>query len=367
MSTSTSRKQSKSGASNAKAQQASSSTEPTNVSSVQSSGACVYKDLCRFPGQTLHNCVSCGCRFHHLCGSQVGGSDDMNLCRENCDGTRPDAKPKDMPEAPGAFVPTRQGVSMDDDDDDDDDDDHTKKSDECVAVSDDDAPLDILGSSPPTTPVMPRSSHASRLRLKGTAGRATMEDSPAKGRSGVEAPQSGPAAKRIPFPPAQKQPKPVPVPARPSSESSSQEDSDDYFYRVGNRPSVNPNRINHRFIVLPLFENEPVVFLLPEDETRSRARKPVPLVGVTSRSVERMSEPVFVRRQAVGSSQPEDDKEHGPLSLRDNMVVKQTDYVIYCGSRYCVFGPPLKSFCGVGWGVGWLDLLGSNSTSRTPS
>ena len=45
--------------------------------------------------------------------------------------------------------------------------------------------------------------------------------------------------------------------------------------------------------------------------------------------------------------------------------MKQTDYVIYCGSRYCVFGPPLKSFCGVGWGTSWLDLQGEQHFKDT--
>jgi hypothetical protein len=102
-------------------------------------------------------------------------------------------------------------------------------------------------------------------------------------------------------------------------------------------------------MVMPLYKLEPVVFLVPEDSSRPR-KKPVPLVGVTTRTVERWKDPIYVRRQAVGSAKPDDDGEDeiGPLYLRDNVVVKQADYVIYCGSRYCVFGPPLKSFCGVG-------------------
>ena len=43
----------------------------------------------------------------------------MNICRDGCDGTRPDATSKELPVAPSAFVPTRGGVDMHDEDDDD--------------------------------------------------------------------------------------------------------------------------------------------------------------------------------------------------------------------------------------------------------
>ena len=59
------------------------------MSSVQSTGPCVYKEKCVCPGKTLFACVQCESRFHHLCASSVGGSDDMNMCRANCDGTPP--------------------------------------------------------------------------------------------------------------------------------------------------------------------------------------------------------------------------------------------------------------------------------------
>jgi hypothetical protein len=38
-------------------------------------------------------------------------------------------------------------------------------------------------------------------------------------------------------------------------------------------------------------------------------------------------------------------------------VVKTTDFLIYIGARYAVFGPPLQSFMGLGWGTAWLDMV----------
>ncbi len=53
-------------------------------SETQMSGPCVYKDRCRVPGKTLYVCVKCKCRFHHLCASMVGKSEDMSICHHAC-------------------------------------------------------------------------------------------------------------------------------------------------------------------------------------------------------------------------------------------------------------------------------------------
>ena len=337
-----------------------STKESSNVSTLQSSGPCVYKDRCKYPGQTLYNCKSCGCRFHHLCGSQIGNSDDMNMCRENCDGTRPDISAEGNPTTPRAFVAQQEGVDIVNvDDDDDDSDDNLQKAKKLTTPPKKNKKSQSGTEQHQTSTLTTKD--ASRLKLGRTRKQSTVAEEHPKASEeksvaqnvhiGISRPE---AVTQHTSTEGKKRPKSAP--ARVSSggssgSSSGTDDDEEDFFRVGNRPSVNPAKLNHRYMVLPLYDQEPVVFLPSEKDK-------VPQVGVCCGTVYKANEHVWVIQQAVGASQPDVDKEVGPLLLRENLVVKQTDYVIYCGNRYCVFGPPLKSFCGVGWGTSWLDLVG---------
>ena len=53
-------------------------------SNLQTTGPCIFKERCIVPGKTLYVCTTCRSRFHHLCASEVGKSDDMNICSADC-------------------------------------------------------------------------------------------------------------------------------------------------------------------------------------------------------------------------------------------------------------------------------------------
>jgi hypothetical protein len=113
----------------------------------------------------------------------------------------------------------------------------------------------------------------------------------------------------------------------------------------GGRPTVDPRIPNHRAMILPLLANEPVVF---HDPTTNKARS-----GVVVEEVNSSRDPVTVLSS--------DDEIVEGLTIDDFVVVKVTDYLIYVGARYCVFGPIEKSFCNLTWGSAWLDLVGEQA------
>ena len=53
-------------------------------STLQTSGPCKFKDLCRGHGKMLFVCTVCQGRFHHICSGSVGQSDDFNICSAKC-------------------------------------------------------------------------------------------------------------------------------------------------------------------------------------------------------------------------------------------------------------------------------------------
>ena len=390
------------------------------MSSVQSTGPCVYKEKCVCPGKTLFACVQCESRFHHLCASSVGGSDDMNMCRANCDGTPPqkttatkDTSPQKTtatknpppvnPKAPTKkltqkaefFVAKPAGEDVTTIPGDSDEDDlllknanqqemaHKKKSNSRRG----DPGRDREGhqekdrdskSKQDGTRRNDKCTEVQRERLRELA-KEKQRDSRGKwigsGREGgkhrdkANEPQGGrmnasssPVRRRgkddimsdgssndsdhhsnnpQPSPPKRpteggKLPKKVPRPQhRPENKVPSK--------LAGGRPTIDPALPNHREMILPLFVDEPVIYADPDTNE--------PLLGTVAKTVENERDKVTVL--------PLDDNmdEIRDLTIPDFKVIKATDYLIYCGIRYAVFGPPPHSFCGLGWGHAWLDLV----------
>ena len=98
-------------------------------------------------------------------------------------------------------------------------------------------------------------------------------------------------------------------------------------------------------MILPLLPNEPLVF---QDSTTNTARTGVVVEEVNS------------SRDSVTVLASNDEIVEG-LTIDEFVVVKVTDYLIYVGARYCVFGPIEKSFCNLTWGSAWLDLVGEQA------
>ena len=96
-------------------------------------------------------------------------------------------------------------------------------------------------------------------------------------------------------------------------------------------------------MLLPLYVDEPVIYADPESND--------PLMGFVAKTIEDARDKVAVRPIDI------DSVEIHELTIPDFKVVKATDHLIYSGVRYAVFGPPLHSFSGLGWGHAWLDLV----------
>ena len=322
-----------------------------NVSSMQSSGPCVYKDKCKVPGKTLYVCRKCKCRFHHLCS----GSDDPNLCREGCNGVPPDrdqrasgAKPAPM----NVFGPETEGVDLTGMQDSEEDDHVLRKANQ---------ELSKPKATPATTPHKRFPTRSQQLPVLGTKLRSTSKkpeatdadkgrpstDSPrpktsgdkgqAKGSAGstqAQATSKGPEARQAMTSPAS------PLDQSDSSSSSSSEEPRrptvggkvprkvprNYVPALlpGGRPTVNPRLPNHRMMVLPLYREEPVVY---EDPDTGRPR-----LGIVKVDVHKPQDPISVR-----------DLENGRvvegLTMKNFVVVKETDYLIYVGARCCIRNP----------------------------
>jgi hypothetical protein len=122
-----------------------------------------------------------------------------------------------------------------------------------------------------------------------------------------------------------------------------------------NRPTVNVARPEHRKATFPLFEKEEVVYRSPKSDDVE--------LGCVALTVEDADEEVYVKKKSLGS-QTIGKEVIGPLSLKDMYVVKMTDFLIYSGQRYCVFGPPLGMFGKAHWGSAWLDVVGEQRHFR---
>ena len=430
--------------------------QPGNLSSLQTSGPCVYKALCKCVGKTLYVCKHCKCRFHHLCASTVGGSDDMNVCHEKCNGSpcvvprlATDAPPK--PQSPPrtqskkqakqqaekeflqenetrvkdkgtrgqtkgrkiAASPTKLGLDFFDDDRDKlleaanskqagadpeirralqnavkrssggstGSKDTPKASNQrgrntnmnIVAVSSDDDDVDDAGEAGDQDNDTDgdgndnnHSNHSNHSSKRGNNSdgdvsegepedmdddviRAVRQDvrqdvdkDMGKGNSKDVRQQLG------------KPNEPKHVHDHPMKQKTSKRQAppvpDDYAPPPirGARPTINPKKPNHRQMVFPLMEREEVVFKHPTtDEILTgevvarvyNPQSPVTIACVTNNGL------TTVECENV-----------------DNMrVVKTTDFLIYCGARFFVFGPPENTISQLTWGSAWLDVVGEQS------
>ena len=104
-------------------------------------------------------------------------------------------------------------------------------------------------------------------------------------------------------------------------------------------------------MVLPLLEGEPVIVCTSAESSKF-------VLGVVSRTVTDAKQGVLVNKLSDLPGKLRADIS-GPYAIEDFMVVKHTDFLLYCGTRYCVFGPPSGSLMrDVSWGSAWLDLMG---------
>lgn len=353
--------------------------QSAKASSLQHSGNCLYKDKCINPGKTLYVCNKCGGRFHHLCASQIGNSDEMNICREGCDGkarsahtpTTTSSSPPTAKKSLQYFVPKPAGTDITVVSDDDDDDDNVltqanKKRSRGLPPA--------RGRKAVPTPVhtMTRSNIKSKTN---TVSKTTSTDqskfdsnhdiaqieeqrsSSAGSDDGVKnTQQTDENEDKKPERESKggKQPRKAPAKAAakpsakaPAKQPSPKPDDSDMTTLIGGRPTVNPQLPNHRRMRLPLMVHEPVVFQHPESG--------IICLGTVAKTVEKPEDPVSVYPINKKGS-PEREAVEG-LQLSDFGVVKTTDFLVYIGARYAVFGPPEYSFMGLGWGSAWLDIL----------
>jgi hypothetical protein len=212
------------------------------------------------------------------------------------------AKTNPKPSGPRAAVPEKAGGSDDEEDDDDDNDDDDDDGEEHIS---------------------------NRSSAQGQQGTQAL--------SGDEGPSRPTAGGKTP----RKSPRPKIATVRPNYGPPK---------LPGNRPTVDPRHPNHRAMVLPLLAHEPVVFKDPNDDSV--------YLGYCAAEVTKPEDPVIVRRFNPDTNGF--DRVAG-LSIEDMDVVKCTDYLIYSGARYCVFGPPLNTYAGLNWGSAWLDLAGERA------
>ncbi len=417
--------------------------EQPRESGLQTSGPCMFKDACKAHGKTMYVCMRCQGRFHHLCSSSIGGSDEMNMCSAACIGPPPVAvqkKPKTKQDTlpHGAFEQDMQGVEITTLDSDDDSKSpprkkETRKADagmkkvlkkassitsqktglNAFDSGNDDSDLEDTrtggrsGSRAKQSTHKPKSAaRADRPaaredrpaaredrpadrddrpadredrpadreevpadREEGPAGREDQpkgdDDQPAgrerspKGREDRPAPREEPADRED----RQDEQESISISSEHSSTAGSSKKKrssgrktaakkpnlvpDNYAPPKirGQRPTVNPRHPNHRQMTFPLLPAEPVVFLDADGNTR---------VGRTVRRVDSEDEVVSVRYR--------DEKTNtvvtiNDLTTDDMSVIKWTDFLIYSGVRYFVFGPPENTFPGMLWGSAWLDIV----------
>ena len=368
---------------------------------VQASGPCVYKDKCKGSGQTLYVCSKCSSRFHHLCAAAVGDSDDMNICRAGCDGTptprtmpatttTPNSKTKpkkSQQQQPFARLPG--GMDLTSLSDDSDDDEVLTQANKLQRVTKKGL---SFGTTTPrrtiagddTAEIANRGDAKKRSKDKTGGGSRHPEDKPKDPKDSKESTDQPRDPKDLKG--HEDKPKDHAIDSSGKSKGSKDQqnftlisedtDTDDKTASgrttggkqpkkvprhkprapenvvpqrlAGGRPTVSPGAPNHREMVLPLFADEEVIYADPETDE--------PNLGYVVRTVESRDERVTVR--PVGAA---DEEEIHDLTIEDFKVVKSTDHLIYCGVRYCVFGPPIGSFCSLGWGTAWLDLVGERA------
>ena len=349
-------------------------------SATQSSGVCLYKDKCCGQGQTLYVCVKCAGRFHHLCASKIGKSDEQNICREGCEGKARAAVPTPTVVTSSKskrlqnqeyFVATPTGDNKPASEDEDDDDDvlaqansrGTQQSQPAAgseskkvtgkAKSPDKAPISRK-SLPKTSRVNAQASTARHKSLEKpptpvaeiiSSSSSESDDDNSKDMGDDRGESSAKTGLRPILSGSGRQGGKTPRSSSTRPQRAPSPDSDPSIL-VGGRPTVNVHKPDHRRMCLPLMVKEPVVY---EDENGK------PCLGIVATTVERADELVNVHPMTkLGNYADHVIEGLDPGELR---VVKATDYLIYIGARYAVFGPPLRSFAGLGWGAAWLDLL----------
>jgi hypothetical protein len=293
-------------------------------STLQTSGPCKFKDLCRGHGKMLFVCTVCQGRFHHICSGSVGQSDDFNICSAKCLGLQDNnpAPVPELPERPLFSFGTSYSIS--------------------TTMVQREAKRDLIELSdtelPPTTE---KPAHDKHTRY---ATRANPAISTAiKAASKHTTKQASGASKSL-----------------PSKDASTNDSSgkkhiptsmDTYAPPLidGQRATVDPRHPNHRKMTLPLLQNEPVVFIHPDGHAQT---------GFAYDAVESVDVPVTVWYVDANTGKREyaDD-----LSIEIMAVIKETDYLIYSGTRYCVFGPPEGTIGQLLWGSCWLDLVSEAS------
>lgn len=319
----------------------------TKESSCQSSGPCMFKGQCIAHGKTMFVCTSCEGRFHHLCGSMVGKSDEMNLCSAACctsiessrpvsNATTPELKDKaaDKPEKKtfGIYQATAEELDV-----------HDISSDDELLASARRGTLRMSARrTKGDTSIAAALKVATRLSSSSSTAKSTAkDDEKMKDANDDEDKGSASSSKGRPGQTSGKRPKPI---------------SDTYAppRLPGNRPTVDPRNSNHRQMTFPLLENEPVVFRHPDGFV---------MTGLVQVRVDQADEPVTVRwrNPYTGEKESVDN-----LTIKDMSVVKQTDYLIYSGVRYFVFGPPERTFAELLWGCAWLDVQAEEAYFNDP-
>ena len=289
----------------------------------------------------------------------------MSLCREDCDGKQPSSsrlKLNHPSTEPAAFVPSHEGADLHDDDNDDQDQDHDTASD-AEFYSDGDKRRPNKDKDEPASPISGHSDsdnsavvfvgvqptqHEAR---RSSRGHKRDQEKDKKGKVDKrhqrnDSPDNKDAGESTPPRPntGSKHPRPPRVPTEPTAPTST-------CRMVGGRPTVDPARPEHRQMVLPLLEGEPVIVCTSAESSKF-------VLGVVSKTVTDAKQGVLVNKLSDLPGKLRADIS-GPYAIENFMVVKHTDFLLYCGTRYCVFGPPSGSLMrDVSWGSAWLDLMG---------
>lgn len=418
-----------------------------NLSSLQSSGPCIYKALCRCPGTKLYVCKYCKCRFHHLCASAVGGSDDMNVCHEKCNGSpcvvprltavappKPLSKQQAKQQAEMEFLQEKETrvkekgtrgqskgrkaaasspkIGLDFFDEDRDSlleaanskqaganpeirrafrnaikrssggstgsKDTSKASNQqgkspdmnIVAVSSDDDAIDDDGEPGDQDNGTDgdgdgddnnHSNHSNKGANTGNEDvsegdpedmdedviRAVRQDKDVGKDVGQDVVKGNAKDVRqdLGKPNEAKHVQELPIKQR-SSRRQAPEVPDDYAPPPirGARPTINPKKPNHRQMVFPLLEREEVVFKHPTTDEI--------LTGEVVAQVDNENNPVVIA--CVMNDRLTTVECENAHNMR---IVKTTDFLIYCGARFFVFGPPQNTISLLTWGSAWLDVV----------
>jgi hypothetical protein len=116
----------------------------------------------------------------------------------------------------------------------------------------------------------------------------------------------------------------------------------------GNRPTIDAKKPNHREMTFPLMPQETVVF-----------RHPVTNEVLTGEIMTRADD----EHDKVSILYLKDNKMDvvKNVNLGSMRVVRTTDYLIYGGARFFVFGPPANTVGLLTWGSAWLDVVAEHA------